>query len=150
MIVKSNVTPPVRIIPGVLLCITLTGIAAILQSVEVRLAGEPYLEALVLAIVLGLAVRTFWTPGPTWEPGIAFSAKFLLEFAVVILGASVSVATVLALGPALIVGIACVVVFGIVTSYGICRSLLLPPRMAILIACGNSICVTLPSRPAPR
>ena len=46
----------------------------------------------------------------------------------------------LALGPLLILGIAAVVVTAIVSSYGICRALGLPQRMAILVACGNSIC----------
>jgi uncharacterized integral membrane protein (TIGR00698 family) len=64
----------------------------------------------------------------------------LLEIAVVLLGASVSVSAVLAIGPALIVGIAVVVVIAIATSYGISRALGLPRRMAILVACGNSIC----------
>jgi uncharacterized membrane protein YadS len=52
----------------------------------------------------------------------------------------VSVSAVLAIGPALIVGIAVVVVIAIATSYGISRALGLPRRMAILVACGNSIC----------
>ena len=130
----------VRVLPGILLCIAVTVVATFLQSVEVRFAGEPYLEALVLAIILGVVIRTAWTPGPTWDKGIAFSAKFLLEVAVVLLGASVSVATVLALGPLLLIGIAVVVVMAIVSSYGICRALGLPQRMAILVACGNSIC----------
>ena len=129
-----------RPLPGLLLCVGVTLLAMLLQAVEVRLAGEPYLEALVLAIVLGVVIRTAWTPGPRWSPGIQFSAKLLLEIAVVLLGASVSAATVLALGPALIIGIACVVAVAIATSYGVCRALGLPQRMAILIACGNSIC----------
>ena len=29
----------------------------------------------MLAIVLGVAIRTVWTPGPLWEKGIEFSAK---------------------------------------------------------------------------
>jgi len=58
----------------------------------------------------------------------------------VLLGASVSVSTVLALGPALIVGIAVVVGVAIVSSYALCPMLGLPRRMAILVACGNSIC----------
>jgi len=58
----------------------------------------------------------------------------------VLLGASVSVSTVLALGPALIVGIAVVVGVAIVSSYALCPMLGLPQRMAILVACGNSIC----------
>jgi uncharacterized membrane protein YadS len=56
------------------------------------------------------------------------------------LGASVSAAAIVALRPILIVGIVCIVAVAIGTSYCICRLLGLPQRMAILIACGNSIC----------
>ena len=55
------------------------------------------------------------------------------------LGASVSAAAIMALGPILIVGIVCIVTIAIGTSYCICRLLGLPQRMAILVACGNSI-----------
>ena len=110
------------------------------QMVEVGLAGQPYLEARVIAILLGVAIRTAWTPGQFWSFGIQFSAKILLETAVVLLGASVSASTAAALGPALLFGIACIVLVAIATSYVICRSLGLPLRMSILVACGNSIC----------
>ena len=136
----SHGSSVLRLLPGVLLCILVTGVATLLQVIEARLAGEPYLEALVLAILLGVAIRTAWTPGPRWHPGIGFSAKTLLEIAVVLLGASVSARTVLALGPELLVGIALVVAMAIATSYGISRAFGLPQRMAILVACGNSIC----------
>jgi len=129
-----------RLLPGIVLCIAITVAATALQAVEVGIAGQPYLEALVLAILIGVAVRTAWTPGPRWIPGIAFSAKFVLEVAIVLLGASVSVATIIALGPFLILGIASIVAIAIGTSYAICRALRLPLRMAVLIACGNSIC----------
>jgi uncharacterized integral membrane protein (TIGR00698 family) len=129
-----------KYLPGLLLCILVTVAASLLQLAETRVAGEAYLEALVLAILLGVAIRTAWTPGERWHPGIAFSAKILLEIAVVLLGASVSAATVLALGPALLGGIVLVVAVAIVTSYGIGRALGLNQRMAILVACGNSIC----------
>ena len=132
--------PALRLLPGILLCIAVTASAALLQAAEVRLAGAPYLEALVLAILLGVAIRTAWTPGPRWHPGVAFSAKTLLEIAVVLLGASVSARTVLALGPALLAGIVGVVAVAIATSYAISRAFGLPQRMAILVACGNSIC----------
>jgi uncharacterized integral membrane protein (TIGR00698 family) len=120
--------------------VAVTGIATALQWVEVRLVGQAYLEALVLAILLGVAIRSAWAPGPRWRPGIAFSAKILLEIAVVMLGAAVSARTVIALGPALLVGIVAVVAVAIATSYVIGRALGLPQRMAILVACGNSIC----------
>ena len=129
-----------RLSPGILLCIAITVVAILMQAVEVHFAGQAYLEALVLAILLGVAIRTAWTPAKRFVPGIAFSAKFLLEVAVVMLGASVSVAIVLALGPILLVGIASVVAIALGSSFIICRMLGLPLRMAILIACGNSIC----------
>ena len=129
-----------RLLPGMLLCVAITVAAMALQAIEVHFAGEAYLEALVLAILLGVVVRTAWTPPKPFVPGISFSAKFLLECAVVMLGASVSVATVLALGPILLFGIASVVAIALGTSFIICRTLGLPLRMAILVACGNSIC----------
>ncbi len=79
-------------------------------------------------------------PGPRFFPGIAFGAKTVLEIAVVLLGASLSVATLLAAGPGLLVGIVVVVAAAIAASYGIGRALGLHPRLAILVACGNSIC----------
>jgi uncharacterized integral membrane protein (TIGR00698 family) len=129
-----------NLFPGVVLCVGITLAAILLQLVETRVAGQPYLEALVLAILLGVAVRTAWKPGPRWNPGIDFCAKFVLEFAIVMLGAAVGVTTIMALGPGLIAGIAAIVAVAIGASYVICRALGLPQRMAILIACGNSIC----------
>lgn len=129
-----------RLLPGVLLCAGVTLAAVALARIEAALFGRAWLEALVLAILLGAAIRTAWTPGPRWKPGIDFSAKMLLEVAVVLLGASLSAATVLAVGPGLLVGIAVVVAIAIGASYGLCRLFGLPARMAVLVACGNSIC----------
>jgi uncharacterized integral membrane protein (TIGR00698 family) len=129
-----------RLLPGILVCVLITVAAMLMQGVEVCFVGHPYLEALVLAILIGVAVRTLWTPGPRWQPGIQFSGKFVLEFAIVLLGMAVSVGTIMALGPFLVVGIASIVVAAIGASYFICRLLGLPQRMSILIACGNSIC----------
>jgi uncharacterized integral membrane protein (TIGR00698 family) len=94
----------------------------------------------VVAILIGAAVRTAWTPGEAWRPGIAFSAKLLLEIAVVLLGASVSAATIVAAGPGLLVAIVAIVAAAILFSFAIGRLLGLGKRLAILVACGNSIC----------
>ncbi|GJE54861.1 YeiH family protein [Methylobacterium thuringiense] len=128
------------ILPGLALCIAVTAIALALEAAEEEAFGRAWLEALVLAILLGSAIRTAWTPSQRFFPGIAFGAKTVLEIAVVLLGASLSLATILAAGPGLLFGIAGVVVVAILSSYGIGRALGLHPRMAILVACGNSIC----------
>ena len=129
-----------RVAPGLGLCLAVTVAAYALQAIELYLFGRAWLEALVLAILTGTLVRSIWTPSYRWHPGISFGAKVLLEVAVVLLGASVSAATILAAGPWMLLGIACIVVLAIAISYGIGCSLRLPRRMALLIACGNSIC----------
>ncbi len=128
------------LLPGLLLCLGVTGVAVALQAAEARLFGRAWLEALVLAILAGTAIRTAWTPGTRWRAGVSFGAKQVLEMAVVLLGASLSAQTVLAAGWGLLAGIAAVVVLALAGSYGAGRLLGLPHRMAALVACGNSIC----------
>jgi uncharacterized integral membrane protein (TIGR00698 family) len=129
-----------RIMPGLLLCGLVTLAAMAMQVAEERLFGRAWLEALVLAILLGTVIRTARTPSTRWSPGISFSAKTLLEVAVLLLGASVSIRTIMAVGPALLAGIVLVVVAALTISYGIGRTLGLQRRVALLVACGNSIC----------
>lgn len=129
-----------RIAPGLLLCLLVTLIAYGADRLEAVLCGRDWLETLVLAILVGTCIRTVWTPKKHWFRGISFSAKTLLEIAVVLLGASISAQTVMAAGLFLLIGIACVVVVALTASYGLGRLLGLPHRMALLVACGNSIC----------
>ncbi|RYE30651.1 MAG: putative sulfate exporter family transporter [Hyphomicrobiales bacterium] len=129
-----------RILPGLGLCAGISAIAFALEHLEAFAAGRAWLEALVLAILIGTAIRTVWTPSDRWRPGIAFSAKMVLEIAIVLLGASLNMAMIVAAGPALLVGIAVVVSIALAGSFMLGRALGLPKRMAVLIACGNSIC----------
>ncbi len=129
-----------RIFPGLGLCIAVTGAATLLAVAERAWLGGTWLEPLVLAILLGLVIRAVWTPSQTWRPGIAFAAKQLLEVAVVLLGASVSAGTVMGLGGKALLGIAGAVALSIALSYAIGRGFRLHPRLALLVACGNSIC----------
>lgn len=129
-----------RLLPGILVCGAITLAALALQWLEEALFGHPYVEALVLAILIGTLVRGFWIPDERWSAGIAYSAKQLLEFAVMLLGASISIGLILAAGAGLLGGIAATVAVVIAASYGFGRLLKLPPRLAVLIACGNSIC----------
>ncbi|WP_414475355.1 YeiH family protein [Microvirga sp. M2] len=129
-----------RLLPGIALSAAISFAAIGLQHLEEAWTGRAWLEALVIAILLGTVVRTAWTPDARFAPGIGFSAKMLLEIAVMLLGASISFQAVMQAGPGLILGIAVVVVVAIAASYGLCRGLGLPKRMAVLVACGNSIC----------
>ena len=87
-----------RLLPGLLLCSLVTVAAIGLEHAEALLFGRAWLESLVLAILLGCAVRTLVRLGPRWDAGIQFGAKNLLELAVLLLGASVSAGAILEKG----------------------------------------------------
>ena len=106
-----------RYLAGIGLCVAVALASFALQIVEVRLFGHPYVEALVIAILLGMAVRTLWQPAQLWRNGIAFSAKQLLEVAVMLLGASVSFAAIAASGALLIGLIIAIVVVMLAVSF---------------------------------
>ncbi len=127
-------------LPGLALCLAITAIAVGIQAIEERSSTTPIVEALVMAILIGVAVRTRLDPRGSLRSGIAFGAKQLLEIAVTLLGASLSLGAILASGPALLIGILATVRADTGASFGLCRLLGLPMKMSILIARGNSIC----------
>jgi uncharacterized integral membrane protein (TIGR00698 family) len=126
--------------PGLLLCITVSVGAIVLEWLERVVLGSVWLEPLVLAILIGATARTLWSPGSIWRSGITFSGKTLLEVAVMLLGTALSAQTLLAVGPGLLAGIVAVVLLALTGSFAIGRWLHLSGRMAALVACGNSIC----------
>jgi uncharacterized integral membrane protein (TIGR00698 family) len=130
----------VGLIPGIAVCGVVTAISLGIQFLEERVFVHPYVEALVIAILFGMAIRSVWNPSERWRSGIAFTAKQMLEVAVMLLGASVSFGAIVASGYLLIGAIVATVLVMLVASFGLSRMLGLPTKLSILIACGNSIC----------
>ncbi len=129
-----------RLGPGIALCAGIAALARLAQEAEEALLGQPYVEVLVLAILLGAALRSGWEPEEIWRPGIRLAAGPMLEVAVALLGASLDLRAVAASGPWLPLGIAGVVASALLLGYGLGRALGLGHRMAALVACGNAIC----------
>ena len=126
--------------PGVALA-AVVGLASIgVAAIEEREFGHPIIEGLVVAILFGMAIRSAWTPPESFERGISFTAREVLEVAVFLLGASVDLPLLLKAGPSLAIGIVLLVVIGLSGSYAIGRVLRLPHKLAVLVACGNAIC----------
>lgn len=126
--------------PGVALSAAVAGASVLAAELETALFGAAWLEPLVLAILIGAALRTMWKPDAKFLKGITFSAKTLLEAAIVLLGAGVSAQTLMSVGPEMLLGTVAVVVLVVPASYALGRMMKLPARMALLIACGNGIC----------
>jgi uncharacterized integral membrane protein (TIGR00698 family) len=128
------------LLPGIGLSALVALISLGTQHLEERVFGHPYIEGLVIAIVLGMAIRTAWEPDSRWRAGVAFSAKQVLEVAITLLGASISFSAIAASGLFLLAAIVGTVAVVLGASYGISRLLGLPVRLSILVACGNSVC----------
>jgi uncharacterized integral membrane protein (TIGR00698 family) len=126
--------------PGLALSLVVAGAAVFAERIETRWAGKAWLEALVIAILLGAIVRTLWTPPKLFDRGIRCAAKTMLELAIVLMGATVSFGAIFAAGLPLMVSIVLTVIGAIVVSFALGRSLGLNRKMALLVACGNAIC----------
>lgn len=129
-----------RLLPG----LTLTGLLALaawaIAEFETLRFGHPVIEALVVAIILGMLVRTAWSLPRDAEPGVRLAGKGLLELAVCLMGLSVDLPLLLSAGPALAIGVVILVVVGLTLSYLLGRAFGLPHKLAVLVACGNAIC----------
>ncbi|MCX8281471.1 putative sulfate exporter family transporter [Phyllobacterium sp. 0TCS1.6C] len=130
----------INCLPGTALSFGVAAAAFVATKAEFALAGAVWLGGPILAIALGLVVAQALAPGGRFEAGIMFSSKTLLEVAIVLLGASISLQALQGAGLALVAGITLAVFVSIGVSYVIGRWMGLAPRLATLIACGNSIC----------
>lgn len=128
------------IFPGLILSSAIAALALSAEHAERAASGQAWLEALVIAILLGAVVRTAWRPGRRFNHGISVAAKTALELAVALMGAQISFSAIADAGLPLVLGIVATVVISICASFAIGRALRLPRKMAMLVACGNAIC----------
>ncbi|WP_040678520.1 YeiH family protein [Nitratireductor pacificus] len=131
---------PLALLPGILLSAGVAALALAGAWAERAWLGEVWVEGLVLAILLGAAFSALARRHPAFGAGIDFCARTVLEVAIVLLGASISVAALGEAGLGLVGGIVGVVCVSLAAGYAIGRALGLSPRLATLVACGNSIC----------
>lgn len=97
-------------------------------------------DPLVLAILIGIVVRTILGDRPALDGGVDFAAKDVLEVAVVLLGASVNLAMLRDAGLPLALGVLAFVALALLGGIAIGRALGLSPSLSVLIAAGNAIC----------
>lgn len=119
------------------------GLALILSLIAKMIGSLPYLTILgplVIAILLGIAVR-HWFPIPEKaDAGIQFSAQKLLRLGIILMGLRLNWQDLIQAGPK-VIGLAAVcLVFGICIVYALSRALGIDRDMAILVSCGTGIC----------
>jgi len=131
---------PRSLMPGIAAAILVSLVSVGGGAIEGRVFGRAIIEPLVLAILIGMAIRTVigsWSAG---DPGIRFASKTILEIAVFLIGATMDVPRLFASGPTLAAAIVALVCVGLSVGYAIGRAAGLSPKLAVLVACGNAIC----------
>lgn len=137
----DSLTTRARILtPGILVAVVITMIALIIARIEEQVLGHAVLEPLVLALILGLALRALWLPPSFMEPGIRFAGKQLLEFAIVVLGLTLDLGDIVDVGAEILISVLLLVSMTLIAGIVIGRAMGLGTRLAVLVAVGNAIC----------
>ena len=127
-------------IPGLALC----GVIAVagwgLQRAEEQMFGRPYVEALVLALLIGVAVAALRDLPESMGPGIQLASREFLELAVCLIGVAIDTALLRRAGFGLFAGVVAIVAVSLGVTYALGRAAGLPARLSVLLAAGNSIC----------
>lgn len=118
----------------------LTSALALLATVLHRLPVFHVLSPLILAVVLGIAVRNSLTLPVACQPGIRFTLKRILRLAIILLGLRLSLSQILAVGPKGLGIVAVVLGSTFVFTCWLGRQLGVSHQLSQLIASGTSIC----------
>ncbi len=117
-------------------------IAAAITAVAIAVNRTllPLLSPLVTAMLLGIAVRYTIGIRAEWRPGIAVAMKKMLRLAIVLLGAQVTLAEILAIGPATLASVIGGLAATMAVTLWLGRVLGVDRALTALIATGTSVC----------
>jgi len=125
-----------NVVPGIGVC------AAI--AVPCWFLGEalPVVGGPVFAILAGMAIALLWKQPSrgTVQDGIAFTAKKVLQYAVILLGFGLNLAQIAAVGAESLPIIASTIATALIVGYILYKVLRMDSAIATLIAVGSSIC----------
>lgn len=124
-------------LPGILFCTILAiVILFIFEQVETKI-----IDTLLTGLIVGIVIKNTGIPIIKFEKGIKFSGKHILEFAVMLMGASIFLPDLFENGLRILL----IIIIGITGSMGISyivghKILNLDKKLATLVGVGNSIC----------
>ncbi|ALK09230.1 YeiH family protein [Blastochloris viridis] len=132
----AQLRPAAGLLPGLALTGAVAGAAALLHL----LPGLGDVSPMILAIVLGIAVRNL-VGTPNWaRAGFAFAVRRVLRFAIVLLGLQLTTAQVAAVGAGGLAIIAASLAATFLVTLWLGRLLKVERDLAVLIGAGTSIC----------
>ena len=139
---KINLT---RSIPGLTATIAIAVLSLWIEQLPfwpftVGETSAHLLDNVIVALLLGMAIRRFGTVPTSWGHGIEVAAKALLPIAIVLMGVKLDLAVVQAISwHALVINVLCVL-FSFFVTMAICKKLDIAKNTSTLIAIGTAIC----------
>lgn len=128
-----------KMLPGCAIALVIAVVAKFLEQLE-ESVGLHLIGASVIAMFIGMIVNRFYAPNDKTKPGIKFTSKKILKFAIILLGASLNITTVLTVGKFSLT----VMLFTLATCFGlgyvIGKALGLDWKTSSLINAGTGIC----------
>lgn len=132
------------LVPGTLVCVLIMLVALWfadwLGSFMVRPGSSSPVSAVLVAILLGAALRNLFALPEALAPGIGFAVKKLLRLGIILIGIKLSLLEILKLGAWGIPVVLAAIATGLFIISWLNQKLGLPPRLGTLIAAGTSIC----------
>ena len=121
---------------GIALCLALA-LPAWLLGKQFEVVGGP-----VFAILIGMAVALFLRSRDTaaLEPGIKYTSKKVLQYAVILLGFGLNLAQIAQVGATSLPIIVSTITTSLVIAFVLCRALKIPSKISTLVGVGSSIC----------
>ena len=125
-----------KFIPGILLSVGVAALACFIESLlPIHLIGSA-----VIAMFIGMSVNHFLKDRKVLSAGLKFTSKKILKFAIILLGLSLNITTILTVGKMSLT----VMIFTLLTCFGgghfIGRALGLNWKLSNLISAGTGIC----------
>lgn len=123
-----------EVLPGVSLCVAIAVVATLIGRFV------PLLGSAIPAVMIGVIVALVMRPRAQLTPGIGYSGKFLLQFAVVLLGSQLSLASIVRVGaeslPVMLTSLAAC----LLAAWLIGRAMGVERHLRTLIGVGTAIC----------
>lgn len=131
------------LILGVVICIAIAAISTLLGQIKIGKVSLEIIGAPVFAIIIGMVI-TLICPNLSkkeiLQPGIKFTSKKILQWAVIILGFSLNLSTIAKVGTQSLPVIVCTIGISLITAFVMMKILKIDSKVATLIGVGSSIC----------
>lgn len=100
----------------------------------------PLIGGPVIAILLGMLINNFFRDRASYDPGIKFVSKKILQYAVILLGFGLNLNVILETGAQSLPIILVTISIALIISYILHKAMRIPTKISTLVGVGSSIC----------